>query len=227
MVTCLFGIASERRGVGGDSWMQCHLRRAFTRGDLLRRVASGLVGLCLIAAMAPQAPAQIQTQRDRDRDGGVLQPNDSGDAGRDRSARPGAAEDTPRLQIAPELRPRPDGEMSLGVEVRPAQVGYVINRVLPHTPAWRAGLEPGDRIVTVDGYQGGNVGHRFYDLQRELQLRAADDLAAVLLVQNVRNRQLVPVPVRFDHRGPLPPRGFEEDADGGAPAERAGEGQVL
>lgn len=192
-------------------------KRSGSADSLLRLVAAGLVGLFTIAVTVQQADAQIRTQPERDR-GGDRETDEPAERGRDSSARSRDAEGQPRMQIAPELRPRPGRGISLGVEVRRAQVGYIITHVLPNTAAWRAGLEPGDRIVTVDGYQVGNVGTRFYDLDRELQLRAGDDLAAVLLVQNVRNQQLVQVPVRFDERAPRRPRLYqEEEAEPGSP----------
>lgn len=60
-----------------------------------------------------------------------------------------------------------------------------------------AGLEVGDLIVTVAGYQVGRVGGRVYTLENELQ-RQADAAGRVrLLLQNRRNNQLTNVEVRL------------------------------
>lgn len=55
-------------------------------------------------------------------------------------------------QRAADLRADTQGEAtSIGVEVRPGPDGAVVTRVLPGSPASREGLQPGDRIVEIDG----------------------------------------------------------------------------
>jgi carboxyl-terminal processing protease len=50
------------------------------------------------------------------------------------------------------LREDTAGETTgIGVELRPAEGGVAIDRVLPGSPAERDGLQPGDRIVAIDG----------------------------------------------------------------------------
>jgi carboxyl-terminal processing protease len=58
--------------------------------------------------------------------------------------------------FSPELQRRFDEEISghfsgIGVEIRPAARGVLVARVFHRSPAARAGLVPGDVIVTVDG----------------------------------------------------------------------------
>lgn len=105
-------------------------------------------------------------------------------------------------------RPPSDG-LVLGVYASPAEVGYRVDGVLRGSPASRVGLEPGDLIVAVDGFQIGRVGRGFYPLGPELQVRGRDDLRVVLLVQNVRNRRLLNLDVDF--RTPSSPRPFFRD----------------
>lgn len=113
------------------------------------------------------------------------------------------------------VRPR----WRLGVYAYNTETGVVITRVVPGSPAWRVGFEPGDRIVSVDGYQVGFVGDRVYYLGEELQRRAGRRGDVLLLVQNVRNDRLLNIDVRLESRRhrepPLPfPRGRLE---GGRP----------
>ena len=70
--------------------------------------------------------------------------------------------------------------------------------VIRDTPAWDAGLETGDTIVTVDGYQIGFVNNQLYSLGDELQRRADRYGRVTLLVQNRRNGRLVNVDVQLD-----------------------------
>jgi len=85
----------------------------------------------------------------------------------------------------------------LGVYAYNTSGGVVITRVTPNSPAARAGLEPRDRIVTVEGYQVGYVQRRLYPLGPELQLRARPNGDVGLLVQNWRNGELTNMDVRL------------------------------
>ena len=66
----------------------------------------------------------------------------------------------------------PSPRWQLGVSAYNTPTGVVITRVTPYGPAARVGLEPGDRIVAVEGYQVGYVNDALYPLGEELQLRA-------------------------------------------------------
>lgn len=103
------------------------------------------------------------------------------------------------------LRPgRPERErLILGVYANPIEAGYRVYGVAPRTPAARAGIEPGDVILAVDGYQVGTVGRAFYSLWQEIQTRGETDLHTVLLVRNVRNGQVLNLDVHFNFDRPL------------------------
>ncbi len=92
----------------------------------------------------------------------------------------------------------------LGVQAYNTDSGVVITRVLPNTAAQRFGIEPGDRIVAIGGYQVGWVQDQLFPLGAELQ-RHADQRGRVnLLVQNVRTRGLLNLPVQLDAYGSRP-----------------------
>jgi uncharacterized lipoprotein YbaY len=83
------------------------------------------------------------------------------------------------------------------VDVQYRDYGAEITSVDRLSPAYRAGLETRDVIVTVNGYQVGRVMGRLYPLDRELHLRADRRGRVVLLIQNRRNGRLQPIPVRL------------------------------
>ncbi|MFW6170434.1 MAG: YbaY family lipoprotein [Planctomycetota bacterium] len=94
--------------------------------------------------------------------------------------------------------PDQEGRWYLGVEVEYRDHGAEVTHAERGSPARRAGLEPRDVIVTVDGYQVGRVNGRMYTLDRELELRADRQGRVTLLVQDRRARRLVSVPVRLE-----------------------------
>ena len=75
----------------------------------------------------------------------------------------------------------------LGVYSQDTDTGVKINRVVPDTPADRAGLEANDVIVAVNGYQVGIVNGEHYDCGYEFETRADADGNVMLLVQDHRN----------------------------------------
>ena len=79
----------------------------------------------------------------------------------------------------------------LGVHAYNTDHGVVITRVMPGSAASEVGLEPRDVIVTVDGFQVGYVGNQLYALGDELQHRGGSQGRVRLLVQNMRDDQLV------------------------------------
>lgn len=85
----------------------------------------------------------------------------------------------------------------LGVDAYNTSTGVHITAVVPRSPAQRVGLEPGDTIVAIDGYQVGLVNGRAYYLSEELQ-RLADRRGQVrLLLHDWRNGRLVNVDVNL------------------------------
>jgi hypothetical protein len=65
-----------------------------------------------------------------------------------------------------------------------------------------AGLEHQDVIITVNGFQVGEIDGRLYALGDELQHRAGIRGDVRLLVQNWRNRELVNLDVRLRREQP-------------------------
>lgn len=191
------------------------------RPSLVRCLGTILLGIVVAipAALAQEdEPRQRETRQRRDAedrrfdfDEGWMEPESDRGRGRERLGR----EPDANLRVRPTPRRPTAQRLTLGVYASPAEVGYRIDGVLRGTPAARVGLEPGDVIVTVDGYQIGQVGDGFYPLGRELQLRGGGDLEVILLVQNVRNRRLVSLDVEFRSRLPRRPffrdRGFSDD----------------
>jgi len=92
--------------------------------------------------------------------------------------------------------PPPGGRYTLGVQVRNTPTGVEVLAVQPGSPAQRGGLQPGDSIVTVGGYQVGFVGDRLFDIGDELARRTVGD-EVTLLVRNGRTGGLFTLPVRF------------------------------
>lgn len=107
----------------------------------------------------------------------------------ERAAAPGQARVFPGFTWPP--------QWWLGVYVYNTPTGVVITRVVPNSPAARAGLEPRDGIVAVEGYQVGYVHRRLYALGPELQLRADRNGEVLLLVQNRRNGELLNMDVQL------------------------------
>jgi S1-C subfamily serine protease len=97
----------------------------------------------------------------------------------------------------------PHNDWKLGVYAYNTETGVVITRVVPRSAAAQAGLEPGDKVVNVAGFQVGYVGDRLYPLGHELQRQAGPNGRVGLLVQNVRNRDLLTLDVRLDRRGDM------------------------
>jgi len=127
-----------------------------------------------------------------------------------RRVRPGQLEEGTPEGMAPEAMIAPGQPQTrivppavgwkLGVYAFNTPAGVRVTRVQPGSAAARAGLEPGDVIVTVNGYQIGQVGSRLYPLGNELQRRAGPRGEVLLLVQNVRNRDLVNMNVRLQRQ---------------------------
>jgi len=140
-------------------------------------------------------PRKLAPLRDADRQEGLEEGTP------DVESRPGFKEALPRWRA-------PQGNWKLGVWAYNTESGVVVTRVAPDSPAERRGLERGDRIVSVGGYQVGYVGDLLYPLGYELRRQADGRGEVLLLVQNVRNKELLNLTVPLDHPGgrvrPLP-----------------------
>lgn len=99
----------------------------------------------------------------------------------------------PSLQVAP-----PGNNWKLGVYAYNTETGVVVTRVVRGTAAAEVGLERGDRIVAVGGFQIGFVDNQLFPLGHELQRQANRRGEVTLLVQNVRNNRLLNIPVGLD-----------------------------
>ncbi len=92
--------------------------------------------------------------------------------------------------------PRP-GAYRLGINVQNSPVGVEVIEVGASSLAKSAGLEVGDTIVAVAGYQVGFVGERLFDLGDEIARRIDPSESVTLLVRSTRSGALANVPVRF------------------------------
>ena len=119
---------------------------------------------------------------------------------------PGANAEPRIKEFSPRWAP-PRGEWKLGVWGYNTDSGVVITRVAPGSAAHGQGLEVGDRIVSIGGYQVGYVGDLLYPLGYELQRQAGPRGEVLLLVQNVRGKELMNLNVRLTGGGrgrPIP-----------------------
>ena len=171
---------------------------------------------------APPAGVRAERDRDRDRDGAPdrardrdREPDRDRDRGpgrevprdRDRPEGEGLEEGMPEMRVVPggpggRIRPWPL-TWRLGVYAVNTPTGVRVTRVLPGTPAWSIGLEHGDVVVTVNGYQVGYVRGRLYPLGEELQRRAGPRGDVLLMVQDVRTDRLLNLDVTLE-RSPRP-----------------------
>ncbi len=92
--------------------------------------------------------------------------------------------------------PRP-GAYRMGINVQNTAVGVQVIEVGPGSLAQRSGLESGDTIVAVGGYQVGFVGERLFDLGDEIARRVDPTESVQLLIRNGRSGMLSNVPLRF------------------------------
>lgn len=85
----------------------------------------------------------------------------------------------------------------LGINVQNLPTGVQVVSVSPGSLAQSAGIEAGDTIICVSGYQVGYVGDRLFDLGDEIARRVDASQAVTLLVRDGRSGGLENVPVRF------------------------------
>jgi C-terminal processing protease CtpA/Prc len=82
----------------------------------------------------------------------------------------------------------------LGVKAVSTTYGVLIVEVIPGTAAWRAGLESGDRILSVDGMTVGTIDGIDYSLASELR-RAGEEVR--LRVWDCRSKRVIEVKVKL------------------------------
>ncbi len=85
----------------------------------------------------------------------------------------------------------------LGVAIENLETGVLLTDVERGQPADAAGLQRGDVILAVGGYQVGYVDGALFDLGDELRRRTQPDGRVTMLLFDGRNRQLRSMPVRL------------------------------
>jgi predicted metalloprotease with PDZ domain len=118
----------------------------------VRRAAVWVAAACAV----PMDPASAQDVRDRDA-----------------AVTPVAAD---ARFLPPGSRP---ASYRLGINVQNSPTGVLVASVSPGSLAQSVGIEPGDTIVCVSGYQVGYVGDRLFDLGDEIAERRAGVARAV------------------------------------------------
>ncbi|MCC9645089.1 PDZ domain-containing protein [Rhodopirellula sp. JC740] len=91
----------------------------------------------------------------------------------------------------------PPGIWYLGVFGKYGDRGLLLTEVHASTPAARAGLEPGDRLLTVNGHQVGDRPGGRLNLDDALQRYSGRSGWVRLLVQDHRTQRLINVDVRL------------------------------
>jgi hypothetical protein len=143
----------------------------------MKSVLRVLAGFQVGAVLAAGWPGVAAAQDPRDRDAAVVP------AGGDSRSLPTAN--------------RP-GAYRLGINVQNTPTGVQVVSVSPGSLAQSVGIEPGDTIVCVSGYQVGYVGDRLFDLGDEIARRVDASQGVTLLVRDGRSGGLENVPVRFN-----------------------------
>jgi uncharacterized lipoprotein YbaY len=85
----------------------------------------------------------------------------------------------------------------LGVAIENADVGVMLTDVERGMPAERAGLERGDIIVNVEGFQVGYIDGALYDLGDEIRRRVDQQGKVDFLVYDQRQRRLQSLPINL------------------------------
>lgn len=134
-------------------------------------------GLLVVVASSLALAAQVRAQDQRDRDLGVIP----------------AGGETRYLPPAP---PRP-AAYRLGINVQNTPTGVLVVGAAPGSVAQASGIEAGDTLVTVGGYQVGYVGDRLFDVGDELARRVDAAGGVTLLVRDGRTGMLENAVVRF------------------------------
>jgi uncharacterized lipoprotein YbaY len=86
--------------------------------------------------------------------------------------------------------PSNNGNWRLGVTVDNTATGVRVRKVERGSAADSAGIEVGDVIITVGGYQVGYVGGRLFDVGEEFRRRVDSQGRVELLVRDVRRNEL-------------------------------------
>jgi uncharacterized lipoprotein YbaY len=101
---------------------------------------------------------------------------------------------TPGTAAIPSWNSQPNS-WRLGVAIENVDTGVMLTDIERGMPAERAGLEKGDVIVNVEGFQIGYVNGALYDLGDEIRKRVDQQGRVNFLVFDQRTRQLQSLPV--------------------------------
>ena len=134
-------------------------------------------GFLVVVASSLALSAEARAQDLRDRDAAVIPAG--GDA-----------------RYLPPSPPRP-AAYRLGINVQNTPTGVLVMGVAPGSVAQTSGIEAGDTLVTVGGYQVGYVGDRLFDVGDELARRVDAAGGVTLLVRDGRTGVLENAAVRF------------------------------
>lgn len=88
----------------------------------------------------------------------------------------------------------------LGVYSKDTNTGVQIVKVVENGAAQRAGLEPNDVIISINGFQVGYVNGALYDCAPEFERSADSNGWVSMLVYDGRSRSLTNLPVQLDSR---------------------------
>ncbi|MFM7844905.1 MAG: YbaY family lipoprotein [Planctomycetota bacterium] len=172
----------------------CSLRGGVEcEGSNSRLLSRGSCLAMLTLLLSVTSLALGQESRDRDQPSNAAGAATAGGPGAERSV--GDARFLP--PGTPSLGPGQAPIYRLGIMSRNTNTGVEIAQVMPNSVAQRAGLEAGDLIVAVAGYQVGLIGDRLFDIGDELSRRVDRRGRVLLLVRNRRNGQLINVPCEF------------------------------
>lgn len=157
---------------------------------LLSAITSPLLAATLVLALSPQDAAAQATIRSRDL-----------------SEAWGAAPSLlPTTSATPSWNAQPNS-WRLGVAIQNVDTGVVLTDVEAGMPAQQAGLETGDIIVNVDGFQVGYVEGALFDLGDEIRRRVDQNGKVNFLVFDNRNRRLQNLPVALVQQNAASVRG--------------------
>jgi len=102
--------------------------------------------------------------------------------------------DSVAASAVPGARP---ATLPLGIMAQNTATGVEVVSVNPGSVAQASGLQAGDTIISVAGYQVGMVGDRLYDVGDELARRVDSAGRVPLLVRNGRTGALSTIPAQF------------------------------
>lgn len=180
-----------------------------------RNVLQSAMLVALLATLSAEAYAINPSLRPNDRDNIVPQPSDplfpsttpgtfdpfapNPQNGLGSTTQPNQIRVNPSV-VPPPGTPQDEPRWRLGIYSMDTGAGVQIVRVTPGSPAFEAGLEQDDLIVTVSGYQVGLIGNHRHELGQAFNEYATTEGYVNLLVQDHRTKDLLNMPVTLESR---------------------------